>query len=427
MEDRVVQSVLRSLDLELGPKERRALMTYGTNQPAAYDYYLRGRGYLMEYQKPENVDSAIEVFQRALDRDPNYTLAYAGLGESYWQKYQATHVPQWMTRALEACQKASALGEGAICLGNVYNETGKHDQAADEFLRALQVDPVSDDAYRGLAFAYEHLGKTAEAEQTYRRAITVRPQYWAGYNWLGAFLVRQARLQEAAQMFDQVMALAPDNIRGCSNLGGVYTLLGRYEEAIPVLTRCLAIEPTAAVYSNLATVYFYLRRYDQAANSYEQALKLEEKNYILWGNLGEAYYWNPARRDKAAGAYYQAISYAQQAEAVNRRNPAVLGQLAVYYAMLGEGKQARGYMDRALALSAGDADLRLKAALIEQRLGQSERALDWLEKAVSAGLSASEIRNNPIFDNLTDNQRFQQLLNAKPEKRESMEAHKSSQ
>ena len=415
MEDRVVQSVLRSLDLELASKDRRALEAHGTSEPAAYDYYLRGRGYLMEYQKTENVDSAIEVFQRALERDPNYTLAYAGLGESYWRKYQATHAAEWMTRALEACQKAAALGEGAICLGHVYNETGKYEQAGSEFQRALQVDPTSDDAYRGLAFAYEHLGKTAEAEETYRHAIAARPQYWAGYNWLGSFLVHQARLQEAAQMFQQVVALAPDNIRGCSNLGGVYTLLGRYEEAIPVLTRCLAIEPTAAVYSNLATVYFYLRRYDQAANSYERALKLDEKNYILWGNLGEAYYWTPERRDQAAGAYRQAISYAGQAEAVNPKDPHVLAQLAAYHAMLGESKPAREYIGRALALSAGDADLQFKAALIEQRLGQPERALAWLEKAVSAGLSASEIRNNPLFDNLTGNQRFQQLLQAKPE------------
>jgi serine/threonine-protein kinase len=282
-----------------------------------------------------------------------------------------------------------------------------------EFQRALQVDPTSDDAYRGLAFAYEHLGKTADAEQTYRHAIAVRPQYWAGYNWLGAFLWRQARLEEAAHMFQQVVALAPDNIRGCSNLGGAYSLLGRYEEAIPVLTHCLAIQPTADSYSNLAMVYFYLRRYDQAATSYEQALKLDGKNHTLWGNLGEAYYWTPGRRDQAVAAYRQAISYGQQSEAVNPRDPRVLGQLAVYHAMLGEAKPAREYIARALALSAGSAELQFKAAVIEQRLEQPQRALEWLEKALSAGLSTSEIRNNPMFDGLHSNQRFQQLLREK--------------
>jgi tetratricopeptide (TPR) repeat protein len=179
----------------------------------------------------------------------------------------------------------------------------------------------------------------------------------------------------AAQMFQQVMALAPDNIRGCSNLGGMYNLLGRYEEAIPVLTHCLAIQATADTYSNLGMVQFHLRHYDQAASSYEQALKLDERNHTLWGNLGETYYWTPGRREQAVGTYRQAISYAQQEEAVNPRDPRVLGPLAVYHAMLGEAKPARECIARALALSAGNAELQFKNALIEQRLGQPERVV----------------------------------------------------
>ena len=427
VEDHVVQSVLRSLDLELGSKDRHALEAYGTSEPAAYDYYLRGRGYLMEYQKPENVDAAIEVFKRALEHDPNYALAYAGLGESYWRKYQATHAAEWVTRALETCQKAAAQSEGAICLGHVHNETGKYEQAVSEFQRGLEADRTSDDAYRGLAFAYEHLGQVAEAEQTYRRAIALRPQYWAGYSWLGAFLSRQARLEEAAQMFQQVIALAPDNIRGCQNLGGVYDLLGRYDEAVQVLKRCLAIQPAADTYSNLAVAYFYLRRYDYAAANYEQAVKLDGKNHMLWGNLGEAYYWAPGQRERAAGAYRQAVSYARQAEEVNPKDPRLLGRLGLYYAMLGESKPAREYIGRALTFSPTNAELLLNAGLIEHRFGPPERTLHWLEKAVSEGLSTSEIRNNPMFDDLTDNQHFQQLLRANPEGPEAREAHKSSQ
>ena len=52
-------------------------------QPAAYEAYIRGRGYLQEYEKPENIDSAIAEFKRALKIDPNYAPAYAGLGEAY--------------------------------------------------------------------------------------------------------------------------------------------------------------------------------------------------------------------------------------------------------------------------------------------------------------------------------------------------------
>jgi tetratricopeptide (TPR) repeat protein/predicted Ser/Thr protein kinase len=410
VEDRVVQSVLHSLELELGAKDRRALTAYGTSEPAAYDYYLRGRGYLMEYQKAENVDSAIEVFQHALERDPNYTLAYAGLGESYWHKYEATHVAEWMTRALEACRKAAALGEGAICLGHVYNETGKHEQAVNEFQRALGIDRTSDDAYRGLAFAYEQLGKTAEAEQTYRSAIAVRPQYWAGYNWLGAFFFHQGRFQEAATMFQQVTALAPDSFRGYQNLGGAYTALGRFDQALPVLQRSVGLRPSAAAYSNLGTVYFYLRHFADAARAYEQAVKLDDRSYVLWGNLAETYYWSPGEREKSAGAYRKALPLAQEQLKVNPRDASALGQMAMDNAMLGDADTAEQYLRRALALAPRDPDLQLKGAIIESRLGHPDRAIAFLDTALAAGISPDVIRNNPSFDELAKTEPLQRLL-----------------
>jgi len=410
MEDRVVQSVLRSLDLELASKDRRALEAHGTSEPAAYDYYLRGRGYLMEYQKTENVDSAIQVFQRALERDPKYMLAYAGLGESYWHKYQATHAAELLTRALEACQKAAALGEGAICLGHVYNETGKYDQAVSEFQRALQVDSTSDDAYRGLAFAYEHLGKTAEAEQTYRRAIAVRPHYWAGYNWLGTFFFREGRFQEASTMFQQVTALAPDSFRGYQNLGGAYTALGRFDQAVPALEKSVQLRPSAAAYSNVGTVYFYLRRYADAARAYEQAVKLDDRNYVLWGNLAEAYYWSPGEREKSADAYRKALPLAQAQLRVNPRDASAMGQMAMDSAMLGRGKEADEYLRQALALAPGDPDLQLKAALIGSYFNRRDQAIAWLSGALGAGLSPNLVRNHPGFDNLRSNTQYQRIM-----------------
>jgi len=410
MEDRVVQSVLRSLDLELASKDRRALEAHGTSEPAAYDYYLRGRGYLMEYQKTENVDSAIQVFQRALERDPKYMLAYAGLGESYWHKYQATHAAELLTRALEACQKAAALGEGAICLGHVYNETGKYDQAVSEFQSALQVDSTSDDAYRGLAFAYEHLGKTAEAEQTYRRAIAVRPHYWAGYNWLGTFFFREGRFQEASTMFQQVTALAPDSFRGYQNLGGAYTALGRFDQAVPALEKSVQLRPSAAAYSNVGTVYFYLRRYADAARAYEQAVKLDDRNYVLWGNLAEAYYWSPGEREKSADAYRKALPLAQAQLRVNPRDASAMGQMAMDSAMLGRGKEADEYLRQALALAPGDPDLQLKAALIGSYFNRRDQAIAWLSGALGAGLSPNLVRNHPGFDNLRSNTQYQRIM-----------------
>jgi tetratricopeptide (TPR) repeat protein len=108
VEDRVVENVVQMLGLQLEQNARASLITHGTQEPAAYDYYLRGRGYLQDYHKLENVEAAIAVFGHALQRDPNYALAYAGMGEAYWYKYEATREREWVDNAFAACERAVA-------------------------------------------------------------------------------------------------------------------------------------------------------------------------------------------------------------------------------------------------------------------------------------------------------------------------------
>jgi len=414
VEDQVADSVLNTLEIELEPQERTAMTARGTIQPAAYDYYLQGRGYLQQFQKPENLDSAIAVFQRALERDPNYALAYAGLGEAYWRRYEITRDAQWVDKARIACERAVALqsnqSQPHACLGMVETGTGKYEQAVAEFQKALQLEPTSDAAYSGLAAAYERLGKPEEAEKNYRQAIAQRPNYVAGYNWLGAFFLRHGRYPEAAQMFSQVVSLAPDSFVGHSNLGITYLLEGKYAEAIPLLERSIAIRPTAQARSNLATAYFQQRRYSDAARIYELAVKLDERNSEVWGNLGDSYYWAPGRRAEAAAAYQKAIALANKKLQVNPRDSSLLGYLANYYAMLGNRAAALDHLGRALALAPKDPELLFSAALVHNQFGETEETLNWLDKALAAGYSPATLRDSPNFDSLHSNSRFQTLL-----------------
>src|SRR6266404_3005530 len=91
LQDRVFESVALAMELQLAPEERQAPGSQGTTQAAAYDYYVQGRGYLQDYVVPEMVENAVTLFQRALEKDPNYAAATAGLGEAYWRKYQQSH------------------------------------------------------------------------------------------------------------------------------------------------------------------------------------------------------------------------------------------------------------------------------------------------------------------------------------------------
>ena len=417
LEDKVVDGAVRALDVELLPREKTAMATRGTRQPAAYDYYLRGRGYLQDYHRPESTESAIEVFQRALEKDPGYALAYAGLGEAYWNRYQQTQDGKWVEQALAACGQAATidagLASGHTCLGVVLTGSGKYEQAVQEFQRAALLDPTSDEAYRGLAAAYESLGRPTDAEKTYRRAIALRPQYWAGYSWLGTFYFRNGRQSEALGMFNQVIKLAPDSFRGYSNMGGVYLAEGRYADAVPMCERSIALRPTGPAYSNLGTAYFFQRRFEEAARAYEEASKLDRRDWLLWGNLGDACRSSSAKQDQAAGAYRRALSLADEKLQVNPRDATLLGYMAYYHSVLNQRDDALTCVKKALAVAPGDPELLFNVALTYNQLGEVDPALHWLKKALAAGFPREGVRDTPLLDGLQPNPGFRKLFQGK--------------
>jgi serine/threonine-protein kinase len=416
-EDEVTESVVRMLDLELQPAERQNLAKHETKVADAYDFYLQGRGYLEDYDKVESLQNAITAFQRALETDPTYALAYTGLGEAYWQRYRESQEIQWVKPAQEACSHALAidtrLAPAHVCMGMVASGTGQYQKAVAEFGRALELEPTRDDAYRGLAEAYEHLGDLPQAEATYRRAIELRPHYWAGYSWLGAFYYGNDRFSDAEAMFNRVIALVPESVRGYHNLGATLNSEGRYQDAIPVLQRSIAIRPTSTAYTNLGNSYFYLRQYEEAVRAYEQATMLKEGDYLLWWNLGEGYFWNPRTQTEASRAYRTAISLALDRLTVNPKDSAAIGVLAICYAMVGEQRSAITYLKQGLQLDPSDSEMSFKAALVYNQLGNVNEALTWLEKAVALSYSRTIIRDTPNFDLLRSSRRFQELLRAK--------------
>ena len=424
-QDQIVVAVVGMLELELPPREEKALRTHGTSVASAYQLYLHGRGYLRNYDQPENVDRAITAFHQALERDPDYAQAHADLGVAYWKKFEHDKDPQWVDRASEACGKSIELGPrlaaGHACLGTIYVGTGRSGEAAAELGWAISLDPTNDEAFHSLGRVYERLGEPDAAEEVYRKAISRRPHYWATHNWLGTFNFRQSRYLEAEESFKQVVALAPNRYRGHLNLGGAYLKQGKYADAIRTLERCVSLKPTARGYSNLASGYFGMRKFDQAARFYEEAIELSRMNYGIWGNLGEAYYWMPGGRrlsppgagspgSTAREAYQRAVELAEQQLEVNPDDAEVLGELGKYHAMLGDQEQALECLGKALEMGPTNADLQFNAAVIHNQLADTRAALDWLEKSRASGMSSNWIRDNPVFDNLRDDERFQALL-----------------
>jgi serine/threonine protein kinase/tetratricopeptide (TPR) repeat protein len=417
VQDQVVNAAVEMLEVEVQPREREALKTHGTQIASAYDFYLQGRGYLQNYDNAENIKNAIKVFDSALQLDPRYALAYAGRGDAYWKMYESSKDPRWVESSRQDCERALSIDNGLpaahVCLGAFYGGTGHYQEAAAEFNRAIETEPTNDDAYREQAEAYQRLGRYAQAEATYRRAIELRPHYWAGYNWLGVFYYHRAQYREAAEMFEQVTALAPDNARGSYNLAASYVGQGQYADAIAVLRRSIASRPTATAFTDLGNAYFYLRRYDEADRAYEQAVKLDQADSLLWWNLGDGYYYSPGKRAQSAGAYQRAVSLAEERLRVNPKDADALGILTICHAMLGEKKLALESLRKGLQLTPADPELLFRAALVYNQFGDVPEALSWLGKAMSEGFSQTTVRDTPNFDHLRSDPSFQELLRPK--------------
>jgi serine/threonine protein kinase/tetratricopeptide (TPR) repeat protein len=415
LQDQVVLKAFQMLQVQPSGTNAAQLMDHGTAILTAYDFYVQGIGYLQRYERSENVESAIIVFQRALKEDHNYAQAHAALAQAYWYKYSETKDPQWVEQAKAAVQGAenldSRLPEVQLAIGNLNLRTGAFPAAISAFQRVLGIDSENSDAYLGLGKTYDSLGRTAEAEQAFRHAIEIRPACWSCYNLLGVFLNKHSRYGEAAEAWRKVTVLAPDNVWGYMNVGVTYFNTGQFEIAETYFRRGLQVAPDDPdLYSNIGTVSFFLGRFKEDVGYTQKAIALRPQKYDYWGNLADAYRMIPGELDKAGTAYKQAISLAEKELKVNPNDTEVLSSLALWHSRIGDTVRARTYLDAALQQSPNDVDILRIACLVHLEAGKKRESLDWLEKAVRAGYPREQLIANPELAHLRAEPEFGRLV-----------------
>ena len=415
MQDHLIEDVLEKLPRELKPGQHPGLSRAPGSNSAAYDFYLRGLGYLEDYKVQDNLESAIAEFKQAVAVDENYAPAYAAMGLAYNSGYEwKNRSSDWIEKAKAQCERALSitpqLAEGHTCLGNVFVSTGRYEDAVREFQRSLELDRNNDQTLRSLAAAYQKLGKASAAEEAYRKAVSLRPNYWGVYGAFGTFYFDQARYPDALTMFKRAIELAPQNPDGYLNLGAVYSLMGQYRETVDALTKSIALRPSSLAYGNLGGAYFYMRRYDSSAESLRQALKIDPTDWQNWGSLGDALFQIPTRRAEALAAYQKAVELANARLEVNPRDASVLAATADYCAMLEREKVARERLAHALEIAPTDPDVLFRAAILYNHFGDRENTLNFLAKSIGAGYSRTVIRDTPDFDHLKDDARFREKI-----------------
>ncbi|MEK7729191.1 MAG: tetratricopeptide repeat protein [candidate division KSB1 bacterium] len=414
VEERVVEMLVEMLGLEL-PQEEAAFAAAPEHNPRAREYFLLGQGSLARVPPTlQSIASAISFFELAVEQDSLYAEAFDGLCETYWKKYELTQNAVMIDRARYYGDQALALNEhlvepwvnlGKICVG-----TGEYQQALKHLDHALELDSANFEIHSFKAQVYEHMGMQAEAEAAYRQAIALRPEYGKVYNDLGVFYYHHGRNQEAAEQFQSVIARMPENFTAYNNLGGIYSFSKRYADARAMFDSSLTLTPNAEAYSNLGTLEYQQGRFEEAAQRYHQALALDSLDYIVWGNLASAYYWTPNAQEQARPVYLRAITLAQEKLLRNSVDAEVWADLSGFYVRLGETAKAVKSASRALELAPDNVVVLASAALTYEELGNRERGLQLVRKALQQGYTLIELEQEPGFEKLRNDSRFLKLL-----------------
>jgi tetratricopeptide (TPR) repeat protein/DNA-binding winged helix-turn-helix (wHTH) protein/TolB-like protein len=414
VEDRIFSGLTSSLESR-GPAPESARGARPTQDVKAYDLYLRGRNALRYQQGIGDLENSVGFFQQAVDKDPQFALAYAGLAEASQQVYEETKDSLWLAKALNAAQLSRQLNdnlaEAHSALGDVYTAYGRGHDAVRELRRSLELAPNSDETHRWLGHAYMSMGRTGEALAAYERAVVLDPYYWLNYNVLGVACFQLGDNDRALNAFRRVTELEPDNVDGYENLGTVNLRLGNWNESIRYYEQALKIRPNFGIYSNLGTAYFYLKRYSEAVRMFERAAEINPDEETVEGNLADAYRWS-GQHEKAVAAYRKAIAMAYRELQVNPNDAATTAHLALYYAKEGDVGKGLILIHRARALDHANVRLIYNEAAIQSLAGNAEAALNCLREAFEKGYPPTEAKTDPELSGVQRRPEFERLVAA---------------
>jgi TolB-like protein/Flp pilus assembly protein TadD/DNA-binding winged helix-turn-helix (wHTH) protein len=392
-------AIATQLHAVLTPELAQQLKAVPTSNPRAYDYYLAGLALLRQGGALSQIEDAEAQFRSALDADPNFARAQAGLCQVAIIRYERTGATEHVHEAEAACRAAleadATLKETEFALGRLYVVSGRHEQAEAVYRSLLRRAPRDAEAYIGLGSALQGSNRPDEAERSFREAIVVEPGYWKAYNALGGFLFKAGRSAEAADAFARITDLAPANPLGFNNLGAARIAAGDLPGAAQAFEQSTRIEPSRAAYGNLGTVYYYLGRLKDAEVMYTKSIELADEDYQQWFGRADTRWHLPQRRDLARQDYRRAVMLAEKALAVDATDAETWAVLGYIYGRLGDADRATRYVLRALESSNDSPTVNYFAAIAAADRGERAEAARLAGRAIELGYSRALIGAEP--------------------------------
>ena len=227
-------------------EQKAKLSNGGTSDPEAYQLYLKGR-YYWDKRTPETLNKSRDYFQQAIERDPNYALAYVGLAEYYGVIADYTSVP--------------------------YSETKP--KVKNYAKRAVAIDDTQPEAHGLLAISYSADWDWAAAAREFERALELNPDLSRTHVFYGFYFDYLGNHEQGLLQFRRAVELEPLNLNANENLGRAYFYAKRYDQAIEQEKKILEIDPTfATAHLNLSYIYHFTGKYDLWLEEWENSARL---------------------------------------------------------------------------------------------------------------------------------------------------------
>jgi serine/threonine protein kinase/Flp pilus assembly protein TadD len=272
VQDEIARSISQALRIKLSPQEEKAIARKQTDNPQAYDYYLRGRQFFHQFRR-KGFDFARQMFARAIVIDPHYARAYAGVADCcsflymYWDSVE-DNLNEAEAASRKALELDPELAEAHAAGGLAFALKKDFDQAQKEFEAAIRLDPKLYEAYYFYARTSFQRGDLAKAAELYEQAARLNPDDYQAvsllvpvYHGLGRPAEAATTERRALQLVEKHTESHPDDARSLYLGAGILARIGEHAKSYQWATRALAIDPeeTSILY-NVACVYALLGR-----------------------------------------------------------------------------------------------------------------------------------------------------------------------
>jgi TolB-like protein/DNA-binding winged helix-turn-helix (wHTH) protein/Tfp pilus assembly protein PilF len=311
----LARSIAHKINLQLTPNESAELSNRRPIDLLAHEAYLRGR-YFWNKRTSDDYKKSILSFQQAIDRDPNYAEAYAGLADAY-ALLGSSGNPS-LPRA-EAMEKARAAA-----------------------LNALRLDEGLAEAHTSLAFVRMHYDwKFAEAEKEFRRAIELNPSYATAHHWYAYDLAATGRYQEALGEVQRARELDPLSAIVNTDVAEFLGYQGRNDEALKQVRLAVELDPNFPLaHLRLAEIYDKQGKYVQAMEETNKSLLfMGDNSWVLRYAVREEFHLG---NRTIANRYLEKL-----VRLATRDGKAISGEVASAYAIMGNKDAAFMWLEKA--------------------------------------------------------------------------------